>query len=149
LPTVHVTSPQTPEEVIRSIMALCPGGPVGAVMATQGKLLLPRRMTIERVIIERRGRGLPMGRIVVGIANRAPGTALTIEAGPHPGALIVSAVLIVALASGAAIVAGTTAAIVVGAALTMVEAVRWSRALPAIAADGERLANQLRSDAVM
>jgi hypothetical protein len=31
----------------------------------------------------------------------------------------------------------------------MVEAVRWSRALPAIAADGERLANQLRSDAVM
>jgi hypothetical protein len=113
-----------------------------------GATFLPRRMTIDRVIIERRGRGLPMGRVIVGIANSAPGTILTIEAGAHPGALIVSVGLVVAVASGAGMVAGTTAAIVVGAALAILEAIRWSNALPAVAADGEWLASQLRSEAV-
>jgi hypothetical protein len=38
VPTTQITSPQTPEQVIRS-MTLCPGGPVGAVMRKEGRLL--------------------------------------------------------------------------------------------------------------
>jgi hypothetical protein len=145
MPAVHVTSSQTPEQVIRSIMTLCPGGPVGTVMAKRGKLLLPRHMTIKRVAIDRRAQGLPMGRIIVSIARTESGTALTINAGGHPAALAVSVALVAALVAIAAFAVGGVAAAVFGVGLAVFEAVRWRKGLSAAAADGEWLAAQLRS----
>jgi hypothetical protein len=141
--TTLVTSPQTPVQVVRSIMTLCPGGPVGRVMAERGRVLLPRTMTITRVVIERRARGLPMGRIVVGLAPAASGSVLTISAGGHPGALVVSIALVAAMASVVALVAGGAAAAVAGAIVGAIEAVRWRTALAAVNEDGEWLATRL------
>ena len=126
-------------------MALCPGGPVGSVMSKQGRLLLPRRMTIERIVIERRGPGLPSGRIIVSLSGTESGTVLTIDSGPYPIVLVVSAAIISVLAFGSAQVAGGAGGSVVGAVLAILETVRWRRGLAAVNADAEWLARELGS----
>jgi hypothetical protein len=132
-----------PEQVIRSIMTLCPGGPVGAVMRREGRVLLPRLMTIKRVVIERRGRGVQLGRIIVVLSPAASGTVVTIRSGVHPIALAMAFAFIAVLALGVAWYAGRIAGVVVAALLAGAEAVWWRKGAAAVKRDADWLAREL------
>ena len=145
MPTTTVTSPHTPEQVIRRMMTLCPGGAVGVVMRKEGRLLLPRLMPIQRVVIERRGRGVQPGRIVLFLSPVDSGTSVTITSAVHPIALLVSVTFIAAIASAVGWFAGAIAGVAVAAVFSGAQAMWWRKSAAATAADAAWLAKELAS----
>lgn len=140
-------SPQTPEQLTRSIMTRCPGGAVGVVLNKQGRLLLPRRMTAKRVVIERRQPGMPSGRIVVAFSATASGSDVEISAGALPIAAAMSAAIVMVPAALVTRSFGAMAGAVVGVILVIIEALRWNKGLSGLNGDAAWLAEQLRQPA--
>jgi hypothetical protein len=139
-----LSSPLTPQQITERILSLCPGGPVGAVQAAEGRLLLPRRVSSEQVVIERRRPGLPPGRIVVQVSPSANGCTFRLRAAIPPAVALFSAALIATVSLLVARFAGSVAGAVTATLLVVLEAVRWRYGRAGVAADAAWLTEQLQ-----
>jgi len=142
--STEITSRRPSHKVAELILTLCPGGPVGAVMSREGRLLLPRRISIDQVVLERRKPGLPPGRIVIGLAPSGSGTLVRINFSGEPMALVLSSALIAGVSVVAAQLAGGAVGVGIGALLAAIETIRWRKGLAGLATDTAWLTEQLR-----
>ena len=125
--TTHVVSDRSAEMVTEAILALCPGDPVGAVLSREGRLLLPRRVSFDQVVVERRKPGMPPGRILIGLAPTGSGTLVSITSSGEPLALVISGVLVASLVVAAGWFGGVVVGGGVGAVLAAVEWVQLAQ----------------------
>ena len=113
-------------------------------MASERRLLLPRRISAERIVIERRKPGLPAGRIVVELAEADTGSAVIVRAGIDPRVAALSAGVIGLLSVIMARLAGAWTGMVTAAVLATLEVLRWRHALAGTHADAAWLRAQLK-----
>jgi hypothetical protein len=112
-------------------------------MASQRRLLLPRRISAERIVIERRKPGLPAGRIVVKLIQTSTGSLINVRGGVDPRGAVISAG-VVGIAFLAAARLGIWAAVVTATVLTLLEALRWRQSIAGATADAAWLEEQLQ-----